>query len=63
MSYIENGQISYQVPYRLGGSFPEIFKEVDEDLISLGIKDYIVRVSTLEEVFIEIGKKENAKED
>ena len=40
-----------------------MFDEIDKSLESLGIEDYIVRVSTLEEVFIEIGRKENIKED
>ena len=58
----ETGVVSYQVPYRLGAQFPKIFTELDENPESFGIKDYVVRVSTLEEVFIEIGRKEEAQD-
>jgi hypothetical protein len=43
--------------------FPTLFEEIDNNLASYGIEDYTVRVSTLEEVFIEIGRRENLKED
>ena len=54
----ENNQITFQVPDRLAPQFPFIFDEMDRDPDSYGIAKYSVRVSTLEEVFIEIGNKE-----
>ena len=47
----------------MGPLFPTLFEEIDNNLASYGIEDYTVRVSTLEEVFIEIGRRENLKED
>ena len=63
VSPAENGQISYQIPYRLAVTLPGIFEDIDRDPKVYGIAEYIVRVSTLEEVFIEIGRKENAIQD
>ena len=48
------------MPYSIGPYFKQFFEEIDSDKTKFGIKEYSVRCSTLEEVFIEIGRKENA---
>ena len=48
------------MPYSIGPYFKQFFAELDADKARYGIKEYSVRCSTLEEVFIEIGRKENA---
>ena len=56
----DSDQIVYQMPYSIGPYFKNFFEEIDAEKDKFGIKDYSVRCSTLEEVFIEIGRKENA---
>ena len=61
MAQVDNSLVTYQVPYSLGQNFGAIFEEIDNNLAEYGIDEYTIRVSTLEEVFIEIGRKENAR--
>ena len=45
----------------MGTELPRIFERIDADFAGFNIQDYIIRVSTLEEVFIEIGRREDEK--
>ena len=55
----EAGRDIYHVPKALGAHFSEIFSEVDSRMAELNIAEYVVRTSSLEEVFIKIGENEN----
>ena len=60
---MEDGRLSYKIPYEYGPYFEKIFDTIDNDMPRFGISSYSIRVSTLEEVFIEIGRREKDLED
>ena len=47
-----SGKIVYEVPSEISKHFSTIFEKIDNNKQMYGIKDYIVRNSTMEEVFI-----------
>ena len=53
-----------RLPQELTDSFPRIFETLDDanEKLRFNIAEYNVRISTLEEVFNEIGKQEELKE-
>ena len=51
----------YELPYEMSTNFGPLFYEIDKNKSALGIQDYSVRSSTLEEVFISLGEKEKSK--
>ena len=63
VSTSENGRLVYQIPYKFAQNFDQIFKKIDENPQNFNIQDYQVRVSSLEEVFIETGKQSALKSD
>jgi hypothetical protein len=62
VSKSDNDRLVYQIPYRFSSQFKQVFEAIDADLAAFNVKSYIVRVSTLEEVFIEIGRLEDQKD-
>jgi hypothetical protein len=48
------------LPFELAPHFKDIFSNLDKDLKGYGVRFYSMRVATLEEVFIELGKKEHS---
>ena len=58
----EAGRDIYHVPKALGAHFSELFSEVDQRMAELNIAEYVVRTSSLEEVFIKIGENESKLE-
>jgi hypothetical protein len=54
----EAGQTVIELPRQISDHFTEIFEAIDADLDQWNIKRYNLRVSSLEEVFIEIGEQE-----
>ena len=52
----------YELPNQISARFSSLFDEIDKNKATLGIKDYSVRSSTLEEVFISLGEAEKAKD-
>ena len=59
----EQGKIVYELPYKIGDQFAMLFTEIDNNKDQYGIKDYSVRSSTLEEVFITLGEMEKKSEE
>ena len=59
----EQGRTVFKVPYSVQNRFGTIFKDIDSNLSTYGIENYSIRCSTLEEVFIKIGKEEDKIED
>ena len=57
----ELGKAVYELPYEMSANFGPLFDMIDQNKSSLGIKDYSVRSSTLEEVFISLGEKEKLR--
>lgn len=54
-----NGNTEYNLPASSAENFEELFKYIDENRNDLNILRYNLRVASLEEVFIEIGKNED----
>jgi len=54
----DNGNTEYNLPASSAPYFHELFKYIDENRPDLNILRYNLRVASLEEVFIEIGKNE-----
>ena len=53
----------YELPYKIGEQFSILFTEIDNNKEQYGIKEYSVRSSTLEEVFITLGEMEKKSEE
>ena len=58
----DQGKTVYELPYQIADQFTTLFGEIDENKEQYGIKDYTLRSSTLEEVFITLGEMEKKKE-
>jgi len=58
----EAGQNVLELPKEISEHFDEIFQTIDADPEVWNIKQYNLRVSSLEEVFIEIGEREKREE-
>ena len=58
----EQGKIVYELPYNIAERFSILAEAMDTDGQRYGIKDYIIRSSTLEEVFITLGELEKKAE-
>ena len=48
--------MNFQLPNEASNLFKDFFDEMDSNLIELGIRSYGVGITTLEEVFLRIGK-------
>ena len=59
----EQGRTVFKLPYAISSRFKPLFDDIDGDKQKYGIKDYSIRCSTLEEVFIKIGEEEDKLED
>jgi hypothetical protein len=59
----EQGNMVYRVPSSIAKQFRPMCNELDSDKDKYGISNYSIRCSTLEEVFIKIGKEEDKLED
>jgi ATP-binding cassette subfamily A (ABC1) protein 3 len=56
--------MTFYLPTASSAQFKEFFNELDNSLDELGIRSYGVGITTLEEVFLKIGKGEvNDDED
>lgn len=53
----------YQLPQTSSDKFEQFFKDLDEHLDFLRIRSYGVGVTTLEEVFLSVGKDDEFGED
>jgi len=49
------GEISFQLPFKESGKFPDMFDELDREKGAWGVNSYGVSVTTLEEVFLKVG--------
>ncbi|OWZ23129.1 ABC transporter [Phytophthora megakarya] len=49
-------EIAFQLPLDNTASFPQLFDELDEKMIGLGVLSYGISVTTLEEVFIKVAE-------
>ena len=58
----EQGKVVYELPYDICERFGILAEEMDKDGQRYGIKDYLIRSSTLEEVFITLGELEKKSE-
>ena len=59
----DQGKIVYELPYKISEQFSTLFAKIDERKQDFGIKEYSVRSSTLEEVFITLGEMEKEAEN
>ena len=48
-----------QIPTDLGSKLPQFFKQFDKDLDSLDVANYGISISTLEDVFMNVGHLED----
>ena len=55
------GEMTIQIPREYTVSFKEFFTDFDEHLEMLDVQTYGMSVTTLEQVFIEIGHNQNPK--
>lgn len=55
------GEMTIQIPRELTHKFKDFFSEFDDDLFSLEIQNYGVSITTLEQVFLEIGHDPHPK--
>ena len=53
------GEMTIQIPREYTSAFKEFFTDFDNDLAQLDIQTYGVSVTTLEQVFLEIGHDPN----
>lgn len=58
VSINEAGHELFTVPKAIDQQFFSLFREIDQRKSQLNIGDYLVRTSSLEEVFIQIGENE-----
>ena len=58
-----SSEMTFQLPKETSYLFKEFFSELDQNLNRLGIGSYGVGITTLEEVFLKIGKGEEEMED
>lgn len=54
-----SSEMTFQLPTASSSQFKEFFNELDSNLETLGIRSYGVGITTLEEVFLKIGKGES----
>lgn len=54
-----SAELGVQLPMDQIKNFPDLFNEIDENKDRLGIESYGISITTLEEVFLKIGKAEN----
>ena len=52
----ESGKVVYKLGHYLAQHFKDIFEQVDRDLEGHGIKAYVIKNMTLEQVFLAIGE-------
>ena len=45
----------YQLPLDESEKFSAFFRELDQNLVTLGVSEYVVAFTTLEEVFLAVG--------
>ena len=50
-----SSEVQYQLPTTSSHQFKQFFQDFDKNLEFLGIKSYGVGITTLEEVFLQIG--------
>ncbi len=58
-----SSEISFQLPTESAGQFKEFFNRLDANLDDLGIRSYGVGITTLEEVFLRIGKGDSEQDE
>lgn len=55
-------EIAFRLPFEASGSFGPLFKELDRNGPAHGVASYGISVTTLEEVFLRVGRDETADE-
>jgi ATP-binding cassette subfamily A (ABC1) protein 3 len=55
--------MTFQLPGDASAQFKDFFNLLDSNLEELGIRSYGVGITTLEEVFLKIGKGEKEQDD
>lgn len=55
-------EVSFQLPSSATGQFAKLFAELDSKLAQLGIVQYGISVTTLEEVFIKVARADDQRE-
>jgi hypothetical protein len=53
-------ELTFQMPIRETGSFAGLFERLDNDQTSLGVEQYGVSVTTMEEVFLKVASSDEA---
>ena len=49
-------EISFQIPMSASASFPELFRQFEDDSAGFGVETYGIGVTTLEEVFLKVAE-------
>ena len=57
-----SSEMNFQLPTSSSGQFKEFFEVFDRNLDALGIRSYGVGITTLEEVFLKIGRGSEEEE-
>lgn len=52
-------EIIYNIPFEDSVRFPQMFEELDQSLESVGMSSYGVAITSLEDVFLKVGKDRN----
>lgn len=58
-----SSEVTYQIPQTESDKFESFFTDLDQSLRDLRIKSYGVGVTTLEEVFLRVGKQDEEEEE
>lgn len=53
-------EISFRLPFQSSGNFADLFDQFDRDAAGLGVGNYSISVTTLEEVFLRVGHEDDA---
>jgi ATP-binding cassette subfamily A (ABC1) protein 3 len=57
------GEISFRLPFSQAKNFPALFRQLDERMAEWGMESYGISVTTLEEVFLRVGRDEEDVEE
>ena len=58
-----SSEMTFQLPNEANNLFKQFFAKLDDNIEKLGISSYGVGITTLEEVFLKIGKHEEDEDD
>ncbi|GAB5368462.1 hypothetical protein AAMO2058_001321300 [Amorphochlora amoebiformis] len=58
MLSIVAGEVAYQLPKKDSNKFADLFEDLDKHLVEYNVDAYVISMTTMEEVFLRVGKGE-----